>query len=251
MITRKSPDEIERMREAGEIVAETLELCRSMANPGVTTEEMDAEAEALIRRRNGIPLFKGYRGYPKTICASIDEEVVHGIPGPRKLEAGQLLSVDVGVKLAGYCADAAVTCPVGRWPEGGEALAAACGEALKRATACLRAGVKLSTVCRTIQTYVESQGYSVVRRYTGHGIGREMHEEPQVPNFFTPAMQDVILPLGAVLALEPMINAGRAEVEVLGNGWTVVTKDRSLSAHFEHTVAVSESGPDVLTVKRT
>lgn len=239
------------MRAAGVIVAEALEVCRQMAAPDVTTAEIDAAAEACIRKAGGVALFKGYRGYPGNICVSVNEEVVHGIPGARKLKAGDALSVDVGVRLGGYCADAAVTVPVGAWTPETTRLAQVCREALDRAIGVLKPGVQLSTVCRTIQMYVESQGYSVVRRYTGHGIGREMHEDPQVPNFFARSMTDVTLPEGAVLAIEPMINAGRPEVEVLSNGWTVVTKDRSLSTHFEHTVAIRDSGPDILTLRRT
>ncbi len=251
MIVRRSAREIECMRAAGAIVAETLEVCRRMALPGVTTGAIDAEADVCIRKAGGTSLFKGYRGYPGNICVSVNEEVVHGIPGTRVLQDGDALSVDVGVRLGGYCADAAVTIPVGRWTPETTRLAEVCRESLDRAIGVLRPGVSLSTVCRAIQTYVESQGFSVVRRYTGHGIGREMHEDPQVPNFFARSMTDVTLPEGAVLAIEPMINAGRPEVEVLKNGWTVVTKDRAWSAHFEHTVAIRETGPDILTLRRT
>lgn len=222
-----------------------------MAVPGVTTADIDAAADACIRKAGAASLFKGYRGYPGNICASVNEEVVHGIPGSRVLKAGDALSVDVGVRLGGYCGDAALTVPVGDWLPETQRLAQVCRESLDRAIAVLKPGVMLSTVCRTIQLYVESQGYSVVRRYTGHGIGREMHEDPQVPNFFARSMTDVSLPEGAVLAIEPMINAGRSEVEVLANGWTVVTKDRTLSAHFEHTVAIRDNGPDILTLRRT
>lgn len=251
MIVRRSAREIDCMREAGAIVAETLEVCRQMAVPGVTTGEIDARADACIRNAGATSLFKGYRGYPGNICVSVNEEVVHGIPGRRALKDGDALSVDVGVRLGGYCADAALTVPVGAWKPETTRLAQACRESLDRAIGVLKPGVSLSTVCRTIQLYVESQGYSVVRRYTGHGIGREMHEDPQVPNFFSRSMTDVTLPEGAVLAIEPMINAGRPEVEVLSNGWTVVTKDRTWSAHFEHTVAIRDGGPDILTLRRT
>ena len=241
--------EIEIMRTAGGVVAEVLDLCRELARPGVTTGELDRQAEALIRRRGGVPLFKGYRGYPSSICASVNEEVVHGIPGARALNEGDLLSVDVGVRLDGFCADAATTCPVGKVSEAGERLMRVCREALDRGIRTLRPGMRLSTLCRAIQLYVESQGCSVVRQYTGHGIGREMHEEPQVPNFVAKGMPDPVLPEGTVLAIEPMINAGRAEVKLLDNGWTVVTRDGALSAHFEHTVALREAGPDILTLR--
>ena len=250
MICRRSPREVECIRQAGAVVAEVLELCRRLAQPAVTTEEIDRQAESLIRRRNGIPLFKGYRNYPKSICLSINEEVVHGIPGPRKLQAGDIVSVDVGVRLGGYCADAAITFPVGNVPPEAERLMGITREALERAIAVLKPDMRLSIVSGAVQAYVESQGCSVVRKYTGHGIGREMHEEPQVPNFVSRSAADPVLPEGCVLAIEPMVNAGRPEVEVLENGWTVVTKDRSLSAHFEHTVAIRENGADVLTLAK-
>lgn len=247
MINVRSPREIDCMRQAGVIVSEVLDLCRRLARPGVTTEEIDREAEAFIRTRGGIPLFKGYRGYPKSICASVNDEVVHGIPGPRALAAGDILSVDVGVRLGAYCGDAAVTVPIeGITPEA-QRLLDVCRTALERGIAGLKPGMRLSTLCRTIQDYVESQQCSVVRDYTGHGIGREMHEDPQVPNFFTRRMEDRTLPEGTVLAIEPMVNAGRADVRKLENGWTVVTADHSLSAHFEHTVAITRQGPRVLT----
>lgn len=248
LINIRSPREIECMRRAGAIVAAVLALCKRLAAPGVATQELDEAAEALIRERGGIPLFKGYRGFPGNICASINEEVVHGIPGSRKLCAGDILSVDVGVKLGGYCGDAAVTLPVGDVSDEAERLMQVTRAALERAIATLRPNARLAEVSGAVQTYAESQGCSVVRKYTGHGIGREMHEEPQVPNFFAPSMPNPILPKGTVLAIEPMINAGGSEVEVLRNAWTVVTKDRALSAHFEHTVAIGENGPDVLTV---
>ena len=251
MIIRRSPREIECMREAGRIVAEVLAMCRRTAEPGLTTEEMDREAESLICKRGGTPLFKGYRGYPKSLCTSVNEEVVHGIPGPRTLKEGEILSVDVGVRLNGYCGDAAVTVPVGRVTPEAQALLEACREALDAGIATLQPGMRLGMLCRAIQEFVEARGYSVVRKYTGHGIGREMHEEPQVPNFFTRAMADVMLPEGTVLAIEPMINAGKADVEVLSNGWTVVTRDGSLSAHFEHTVAITKDGPDILTLEKS
>lgn len=247
MIAARSPREIECMRQAGRIVAEVLERCGQLAAPGITTETLNREAVSLIQKRKGVPLFKGYRGYPKSICTSINEEVVHGIPGPRKLASGDIVSVDVGVRLGEYCADAAVTLPVGEVCEDARRLMRICKMSLQRGMEALAPDMRLSMLCRAIQLYVESQGCSVVRQYTGHGIGRGMHEDPQVPNFATASMADPVLPEGVVLAIEPMINAGKAEVEVLDNGWTVVTKDRSLSAHFEHTVAICEGGPEILT----
>ncbi len=223
-------------------------MCQDMGDPGVTTVEIDEAAESLIRNRGGAPLFKGYRNFPKSICTSVNEEVVHGIPGPQKLRDGDLLKVDVGVRLRGYCADAAVSFPVGKPREEAVRLMAVCKTALERAIATLRPKMRLSVLCAAIQSYVESQSCSVVRKYTGHGIGKEMHEDPQVPNFVSGSMPDPVLPEGCILAIEPMVNAGGPEVEVLDNTWTVVTKDRSLSAHFEHTVAIGADGPNVLTM---
>jgi len=248
VISRKSPREIECMREAGAVVAEALALCERLARPGVTTEELDRNVESLIVKKKGVPLFKGYRGYPASICASINEEVVHGIPGPRPLKNGDILSVDVGVRVGSYCGDAARTIAVGDISKEAKRLISVCETSLTRAIETIRADMRLSTISRAVQLYVESQGCSVVRKYTGHGIGREMHEDPQVPNFVAAGAPDPVLPSGVVLAIEPMVNAGNENVEVLEDGWTVVTKDRSLSAHFEHTVAITENGPDVLTV---
>jgi len=250
VVNCRSPREIECIRLAGEIVAEALELCGRLLEPGVATEELDRQTESLIRKRKGIPLFKGYRGYPKSICVSANEEVVHGIPGSRRLASGDIVSVDVGVRLGSYCGDAAATFPVGEVSEEAKRLMQVCESALQRAIETLRPNMRLSSLSRAIQLYVESQGCSVVKKYTGHGIGREMHEDPQVPNFVSTSTPDPdpILPEGVVLAIEPMINAGKADVEVLENGWTVVTKDRSLSAHFEHTVAIRKDGPEILTL---
>ena len=250
MITRRSGREIECMRSASAIVAEVLEMCRERARPGVTTAELDEAAESHILEREGVPLFKGYKGFPKVLCTSVNEEVVHGVPGARVLREGDILSVDVGVRLDGYCGDAAATFPIGEVSEDGRRVIAVCRAALERAIEAIRPNMRLSMLCGAIQRYVESEGCSVVRQYTGHGIGREMHEEPQVPNFVTRGMADPILRPGTVVAVEPMVNLGGCEVEVLGNGWTVVTKDRSLSAHWEHTVAIRETGADVLTALR-
>jgi len=248
VIVVRSAREIELMRRAGAVVAEVLERLREIARPGVALEALDREAEALIRRRNGIPLFKGYHGFPSAICASVNEEVVHGIPGKRRLKEGDILSADVGVRLDGYCGDAAVTFGIGRVGPDAERVMRVARTALERAIAVVRSGCRVADISRAIQSYVESEGCSVVRKYTGHGIGREMHEEPQVPNFVSRVMANPELRAGHVVAIEPMVNLGRPEVQVLSNGWTVATKDRSLSAHFEHTVAVREDGADVLTV---
>jgi methionyl aminopeptidase len=253
VINCRSPREIECIRRAGVIVAETLMLCGGLARPGVTTEELDREADALIRKRNAISLFKGYRGsaktpYPKSICTSVNEEVVHGIPGPRELRAGDIVSIDVGVRLGAYCADAAITVPVDGVSGQAQTLLEVCRAALESGIAALRPGMRLSELSRAIQEYVESRNCSVVRDYTGHGIGREMHEDPQIPNYYGKGMPDPVLPLGSVLAIEPMVNAGGRKVCKLENDWTVVTADHSLSAHFEHTVAITERGAEILTL---
>jgi methionyl aminopeptidase len=210
---------------------------------------LDAEAERIIREQGGRPLFKGYRGFPATICASVNEEVVHGIPGSRTLREGDILSVDVGVSLAGYCADAARTLPVGRVAEDALKLIEVCRVALAKAIAAAKSDGRLSDISRAVQTYAESNGRSVVRTYTGHGIGRSMHEEPQIPNFVAPMfkMNDPVLRPGMTLAIEPMLNAGTYRVKTLQDGWTVVTEDGLLSAHFEETVAVTDHGGDILT----
>ncbi|RME72678.1 MAG: type I methionyl aminopeptidase [Planctomycetota bacterium] len=250
MPTRKSPEQIERMREAGRIVAECHELMRDMARPGVRTRDIDREVERLIRRRGGEPAFLGYRGYPASICASVNDEVVHGIPNRRRLEEGDILSVDVGVNLGGWYGDAANTLPIGSVSAEAQALIEAAYEALRRGIEAARAGGRLSDIGRAVQSYAEGRGYGVVRQYVGHGIGRAMHEDPQVPNFVSPELlrNDLVLEPGLVLAIEPMLNQGTHETRVRRNGWTVVTRDGKLSAHVEHTVAITEQGPRILTL---
>ena len=221
-----------------------------MACPGVTTADLDAAAEDFIKSRGGKPEFKGYRGYAHSICASINEQVVHGIPDGRQLAEGDILSIDVGVRYRKFVADAARTVAIGPISPDAQRLMAVCEESLNAGISSLRPNVRLSELCGAIQQHVEARGYSVVRKYTGHGIGRDMHEDPQIPNFVSPELlkADVPLPFGATLAIEPMINIGGHETRVLGNRWTVVTQDRSLSAHFEHTVAITEDGSDILTL---
>ena len=248
MIIIRSAREIECMRHAGAVVAGVLAYCRRMAEPGMPLAELDHEAEAFIRKRKAKPLFKGYRGFPATLCTSVNEEVVHGIPGPQKLQEGQILSLDCGVRLNGYCGDAAITFAVGEVSGKAQKVIDVARTALERAIAAIRPNMRVSDMSRAIQMCAESRGCSVVRKYTGHGIGREMHEEPQVPNFVSLGVDDPVLKPGTVVAIEPMVNLGRSEVEVLSNGWTVVTKDRSLSAHYEHTVAITEDGADILTL---
>lgn len=249
MITCKSAREIALMRDAGRVVAETLQALRALCRPGVMTAELDAEASRIIAARGATALFKGYRGYPASVCVSVNEEVVHGIPGPRRLAEGDIVSVDVGVRLCSYCGDAAATFPVGRVSEVRQRLLRVAEEALEKGIAAVRPKGRLSEIAAAIQDHAEANGFSVVRKFVGHGIGREMHEDPQVPNFrWDPSEQyERVLRPGVVIAIEPMVNEGTHEVDLLGDGWTVVTRDRKASAHFEHTVAVTESGHEVLT----
>jgi methionyl aminopeptidase len=247
MIIRKSRAEIEKMRAAGRIVAAVLKELEAMVCPGITTKELDRAAERLIRDAGAIPTFKGYRGFPASICTSVNEEVVHGIPGNRKLKEGDIIGIDCGATYQGYVGDAAVTVPVGRVSPELERLIEAARIALHRAIEKCRVGNRLGDVSYAVQSYVEPLGYSVVRNYCGHGIGRQMHEDPQVPNYGKPGTGPRLRE-GLVIAIEPMINMGNYDVEVLSDGWTVVTVDRSPSAHFEHTVAITEDGPQILTL---
>ena len=246
MVVCRTKEEIEKIRRAGRIVAEVLRDLRQMAQPGVTTRELDRYAEAKIRARGGIPTFKGYRGFPASICTSINEEVVHGIPSDRKLQAGDIVGIDCGVTLDGYVADAAITVPVGEVSEELQRLSRVTEEALYRAIAQARVGNRLYDISYAVQSYAEAHGYSVVRDFCGHGVGRQMHEDPQVPNFGTPGRGLRLRP-GLVLAIEPMLNMGTYEVEIAEDGWTVRTVDRKPSAHFEHTIAITERGPIILT----
>lgn len=247
-ITIKTAEELRRMREAGRIVAGVLALLRERARPGMTTAELDALAEDYIRRHGAVPSFKGYRGFPASICVSVNEEVVHGIPGPRRLRRGDVVSIDVGAIYEGLHADAAITFGLGEVSAEAERLMRVGQEALRRAIEQMRPGRRLSDISWAIQSYAESQGAAVVRQYTSHGIGREMHEDPILPNFGPPGRGPVLRP-GMVLAIEPMLCAGSYEVDdsLRGDGWTVVTVDGRLSVHYEHTVAVTEGEPEVLT----
>lgn len=251
MIECKSARQVGLMRQAGKIVAGALRLARELAVCDVTTDYIDTEIERYIRGNHGSPMFKGYRGYPRSTCTSINEEVVHGIPGPRRLREGDILSIDVGVEYKKYMADGAITVPIGKVPPATRRLMEVCEKALNKAIEGIRPGVMLSRVAGCIQEYVEGHGYSVVKDYAGHGIGRCMHEEPQVPNYVSEELlaNDVVLLSGTTLAIEPMICMGSGETEVMENKWTVVTKDRKLSTHFEHTVVVTDTGVEVLTVE--
>lgn len=243
--------EIDLMRQAGRIVAQGLRLLAEHVRPGVTTAELDALYERHVRESGAVPTFKGYRGFPASICVSINEEVVHGIPSPRRiLKEGDIVSLDAGATYKGYVGDAAVTLPVGKISPAARRLIDTTREALEEAIKLVAPGVGLSKIAATIQRYAESRGYSVVKKFVGHGIGRQMHEEPQVPNYVDglPLEQfEYILKPGICIAIEPMLNEGTDDVRTLKDNWTVVTRDRKLSAHFEHTVAVTEKGHEVLT----
>jgi methionyl aminopeptidase len=246
MIILKSKTEIEKMAVACRIVAEVLEVLVCTVRPGLTTLELDSLAERSIRTRGGVPAFKGYRGFPNTLCVSLNEQVVHGIPSKRRLRAGDIVGLDLGAKWEGYYGDAAVTIPVGEIPSESQRLLATAREALYMGVKEVGPGKHLSDISHAIQSYVEARGYSVVRTFVGHGIGTALHEEPQVPNFGPPG-RGPRLKSGIVLAIEPMVNIGGADVEILNDGWTVVTTDGQLSAHFEHTVAITDEGPQILT----
>ena len=246
MIVCKSSSEIEKLKKSNHIVSLILEELRKSVKPGVTTLELDQLAEKLIRKHDCIPAFKGYRNYPACLCISVNEQIVHGIPGNRKLQNGDIVSLDLGVKCDGFYGDAAITVPVGEVSPESQKLIDITKEALYLGIEKARAGNRLSDISHAIQTWVEKHGFSVVRDFVGHGIGKNLHEEPQIPNFGKPGFGPR-LRKGMVLALEPMVNAGGHEIKILDDGWTAVTADGSRSAHFEHSVAVTEDGPLVLS----
>jgi len=249
MIILKSLQEIEKIRKASLVVADILESISSMVQPGVSTQALDESAERLIRAQWAIPAFKGYRGYPKTLCTSVNKEVIHGIPSKEViLKQGDILSIDVGAIVEGFYGDAAITVPVGMISPEAERLIKVTEESLQRGIAQAKPGNRLYDISHAVQSYVESNGYSVVKEYVGHGIGRSLHEDPQIPNFGE-AGQGPRLKPGMVLAIEPMVNAGRSATVVKEDNWTAVTADGSLSAHYEHTVAVMPDGPWILTKK--
>ncbi|MFH1169370.1 MAG: type I methionyl aminopeptidase [Chloroflexota bacterium] len=242
----KSAQEIAVMRQAGRVLATVLAILARQVKPGMRTEELDIIAEKEAKKLGATPSFKGYRGYPASLCVSVNDEIVHGIPGKRVLHDGDIVSLDFGVIFNGFQADAAVTVALGKASAAARKLIAATKGALEAGIAKARPGERLGDVSAAIQGYAESRGYSVVREYTGHGIGREMHEEPQIPNFGTPGTGPV-LKKGMTLALEPMLNAGDWRTRVGEDNWLVLTADGSLSAHFEHTVAITDDEPEVLT----
>ena len=247
MIIYRSQQEIDKLRRSSALVAQTVQYLEPMVEPGVTTADLDRAAEVFIRQHGGIPAFKGYRGFPATLCTSINAEVVHGIPSKkRKLRSGDIIGIDCGAIVDGYYGDHAVTLAVGEISSQEQELLQATREALEEGIAQAKVGNRLSDISHTIQKYAEERGYSVVKAFVGHGIGTELHEEPQVPNFGPPG-RGPRLREGMVLALEPMLNIGTADVQILSDNWTVVTVDGKLSAHFEHTVAVAEHGGIVLS----
>lgn len=247
MIIFKSEREIQYLREAGRIVALALRAVRQAVAPGVTTQELDEVARELIVAHGAIPAFKGYGGFQGNICASVNEEVVHGIPGPKRLQAGDIISIDCGAICNGYYGDSAVTIPVGTIDPESERLLRVTEESLYQGIAAATVGNRLGDISHAVQCHVEAEGFSVVRDYVGHGIGRNMHEDPQIPNFGAPGRGPLLKP-GMVLAIEPMVNVGTYKVRTLKDGWTVVTADGKRSAHFEHTIAITPDGPKILTV---
>jgi methionyl aminopeptidase len=246
MIKLKSPLEIAKMQVANQIVAEALAEITTFVKPDIETLELDAVAEEICRRRKVKPAFKNYRGYPRSICISINDEIVHGIPSHRRLNAGDLVSIDFGVRYDGYFGDAAVTIAVGNVSETAHKLMKATEEALYAGIAKVVAGNRLSDVSHAVQETVEAYGFSVIRDFVGHGIGRSLHEEPQIPNYGLPGQGPMLQP-GMTLAIEPMVSAGRWEIAVMPDGWTAITKDGSLAAHYEHTVALTEKGVLILS----
>jgi methionyl aminopeptidase len=243
----KTEEEIDAMRASSRMVAQALRLMSEMVRPGITTLELDAAAEEYIISGGGVPSFKGYRGFPASICASVNSEVVHGIPGNRRLKEGDIISIDVGVLKDGFHGDGAATFGVGKISQAAAKLLKTTRTALMAGIEKAVAGNRIADISRAVQDAVERVGYSVVRDLVGHGIGREMHEEPQVPNFVVPG-ESPLLESGMTLAVEPMVNIGGSEVKIEGDGWTVVTRDGSLSAHFEHTIALRANGAEILTL---
>jgi len=247
MIIGKSKRELEKMRASGQLVGQVLQRLRELAEPGITTIELDRFAEKMIRDAGALPTFKGYNGFPYSICASVNEQIVHGFPSNYALKEGDIFSIDCGVTLEGFVGDTATTIPVGRVTEDRLKLIRVTEECLQRAIKMCVPGNHLGDIGWAVQEYAESNGYSVVRDYVGHGIGRRMHEDPQIPNYGRPGLGPKIKS-GYVFAIEPMINIGTHHTKVLADGWTVVTVDGQPSAHVEHTIAITDDGPEVLTL---
>ncbi|MBW1790676.1 MAG: type I methionyl aminopeptidase [Deltaproteobacteria bacterium] len=247
-ILLKSAEEIQILQEANQIVALTLAMVRRNIEPGISTLQLDKLAEKFVQKKNAVPAFKGYRGFPGSLCVSINEQVVHGIPSKKvKLREGDIISIDFGVKYKGFYGDAAITVPVGSIDENTEKLIAVTRTSLQKAIAQVQSGNRISDISLAVQEYVERNGFSVVRQFVGHGIGQNLHEPPEIPNYVRKERSPKLMP-GMVLAIEPMVNAGKADVKILKDGWTVITADKKPSAHFEHSVAVTENGPLVLSL---
>jgi methionyl aminopeptidase len=246
MIPLKSPKDLAMLKRSGEILALVMEKLQNKVRPGMTTLEIDLLSEELIRKEKAQAAFKGYKGFPGTVCVSVNEEIVHGIPGPRVIMEGDIVSLDLGVNYQGFFSDMAVTLPVGKVDSDKLKLIYVAKQSLELGIQQAKVGNYLTDISHSIQSFVESQGFSVVRQFVGHGIGTALHEEPEIPNFGSPGLGP-LLKNGMVLAIEPMINLGTWEAAVMPNGWTAVTKDGLASAHFEHTVAVTDKGPVVLT----
>ncbi|MFA5177359.1 MAG: type I methionyl aminopeptidase [Candidatus Omnitrophota bacterium] len=246
MIPLKSEKDLQLIRQSGQILSQVMRQLEKFVREGVLTREIDELAEKLIREQNALPAFKGYKGFPATVCTSINEEIVHGIPSERRLKNGDILGLDVGVKYNGYFSDAAVTLPVGVVPAKVKKLIEVARKALAEGIKEAKPGNHLLDISAAIQRQVEKNGFSVVRQFVGHGIGTSLHEDPEIPNFGQPH-HGLLLEKGMVLAIEPMVNMGGWEAEISANGWTAVTKDGLPSAHFEHTVAITEKGPEILT----
>lgn len=246
MIIRKTPEQLEKLAAAGEVHARCMRVIESKIRPGVTTAELDEAAEKFIRSQGAVPTFKGYRGFPGSICASPNSMVVHGIPGPRKLERGDIIAVDIGVTLDGWVADAACTFPVGPIDGETQRLLDVTHESLKIGTAEMVPGNRVGDIGHAIQRYVEAAGFSVIRSLVGHGVGQEMHEEPQIPNYGSPG-RGPLIEEGMVFAIEPMVNVGGPDVYMADDNWSVFSTDGSMAAHFEYTVAATAAGPRVLT----
>jgi methionyl aminopeptidase len=246
MIPLKSKEDLEMMRRAGKILAKIMQKLIKFIQVGVSTQEIDCLAEELMQKENVASAFKGYKGFPANICTSINEEIVHGIPGERKLKAGEIIAIDVGINYKGYFSDRAVTLSVGKIDSGSRKLIEVTQDALSEGIKQARPDKRLSDISYAIQSYVEKHKFSVVREFVGHGIGSRLHEEPEIPNFGR-SHQGPELKTGMVFAIEPMVNMGTWESMILDNGWTAVTKDKQPSAHFEHTVAITKNGPEILT----
>lgn len=246
MVFLKSPEEVEKIYRASQIVAQTLEILGTHVKPGITTKELDKVAEEEIRKAGAIPAFKGYRGFPATLCVSVNEEIVHGIPSQRRLKEGEIVGLDLGAIWQGFYGDAARTFAVGSATEAAVRLVDVTEQSLSLAIEQCKPGNRIGDIGHAVQSFAEKNGYSVVRDFVGHGIGRNLHEEPQVPNYGNRGQGPRLKP-GLVIAIEPMVCAGRAEVDVLSDDWTAVTRDGSLSAHFEHSVAITENGPWILS----